>query len=564
MADNTTLNANTTVGDTYASDDIGGVKHTRVKVQHGDPDSATDASEANPLPVMPIGETHIGTQSKMQVNAEGSVDVHFGTSTSAFGDLVSVTPDAKVQLMFPYDVATANVTQFAFGSGVVASVNSQAELSTGTTPQSDAAIASLDFMTYQPGYGATVRFTFGCTTAGDLSDTFQQVGIGTQEDGYFFSYQDNDMNILRRQGGLRDQIELLITTGASSAGNVDIELAGVTYNVPVTDSSGSGNFTAAEIAASPAMAASLYVITADGNAVTFQSARTGPRAGAFSFGGGTTGTAGNIARKVSGVDPTETLIPRTSWNIDQCDGNGPVLPLIDWSKGNVFQIRYQWLGYGAQSFYVENPNSSNLVLVHRILYSNTSVVPSVFNPSLRWLVNVNNGATTKDVTAFVASVAGMIDGGEPRGIFGNRHANSYAASVGNTSFDAIVNICSPLSFKGKSNRSEASLVRIGVTASAAANIHIIKNPTVMGGTSTWTEIDADTLLVFDQTSTTITGGKIVWTERAEKQDRFLIEPQSAGYDQIVKIYPGEVVSIAGQADTGSSLINVALNWIEPV
>ena len=563
MADNTRLNANTTVGDLYASDDIGGVKHSRVKVEYGDDGSATDVSETNPLPVMPIGTTHTGSQTNLQVNAEGSLDVHFGTSASAFGDHISVKPDPRIQLMFPYSVDTANVTQFAVGTGTVASNNSQLELSTGTTTNSIAAVASLDFMTYQPGFGATVRFTFGCTTAGDLSNTFQQIGIGTEEDGYFFSYENNDMNILRRQGGLRDQIELIITTGASSSGNVAIELDGVTYNVAVTDSSVSGNFTAAEIAASSALAPSAYIVTADGNAVSFQSARTGPRTGTISFSAGSTGSVGSISKKVSGVTTVDDLIPRTSWNIDQCDGTGPTLPLVDWSKGNVFQIRYQWLGYGAQSFYIENPNSSNLVLVHRILYSNKNTAPSVFNPSLRWVMNVNNETTT-DVTAFCASVSGMIDGGQPSSQIGNRHANSYSASVGNTDFDTIVNICSPLSFKGKSNRTEVSLVRIGVTSSAAANIHIIKNPTGMGGTSDWTTIDANTLLVFDQTSTTITGGEIVWTERAESKDRFVIEAQSSGYEQIVKIYPGEVVSIAAQADTGSSTINVALNWIEPV
>lgn len=562
MTDNTRLNANTTVGDLYASDDIGGVKHTRVKVEYGDDGSATDVSAANPLPVLPQGTTHSGVNSTIQVNREGSVDVHLGTSISAFGDLVSVTPFPQIQLMFPYSVETANVNQFAFGSGVVASANGQLEINTGTTPQSDAAVASNDYVTYQPGFGATVRFSFGCTTAGDLSDTFQQIGIGTQEDGFFFSYQDNDMNILRRQGGQRDQIEISLTTGATSAGNVAIELDGVTYQVPVTDSSVSGNFTAAEIAAYAPLGASLYVISATGNTITFQSARTGARVGAFSFGAGTTGTVGTISKKVVGVDPVQTLIPRSTWNIDKADGTGKHLPVIDWSKGNIFQIRYQWLGHGAQSFYIENPLTSNLVLVHRILYAGTSLSPSVHNPSLRFLINVNNGATSLDVKAFCASAFAGIDGGHAIG--GNRHAATYNATVGNTTVDSIVNICSPFSFKGKSNRTECSIVRIGVTSSAAANVLIVKNPTALGGTANWVNDDVNNLLFFDQASTTMTGGKIEWAERAESKDRFIIEPQSSGYDQIVKLYPGDVVVIAAQADSGTSTMNIALNWIEPV
>ena len=51
MADNTTLNANTTSGDVIASDDIAGVKHQRVKVEFGADGSATDVSATAPLPV---------------------------------------------------------------------------------------------------------------------------------------------------------------------------------------------------------------------------------------------------------------------------------------------------------------------------------------------------------------------------------------------------------------------------------------------------------------------------------------------------------------------------------
>lgn len=50
MADNTVLNTGTG-GDTIASDDIGGIKHQRVKVEHGADGSATDVSTSSPLPV---------------------------------------------------------------------------------------------------------------------------------------------------------------------------------------------------------------------------------------------------------------------------------------------------------------------------------------------------------------------------------------------------------------------------------------------------------------------------------------------------------------------------------
>lgn len=48
MADN--LGINTGSGATVATDDIGGVHHQLVKIEFGQPDSATPVSSANPLP----------------------------------------------------------------------------------------------------------------------------------------------------------------------------------------------------------------------------------------------------------------------------------------------------------------------------------------------------------------------------------------------------------------------------------------------------------------------------------------------------------------------------------
>ena len=54
MADNTELNTGSG-GDTIATDDIAGVKHQRVKIEYGADGSATDVSDANPLPIDDAG-----------------------------------------------------------------------------------------------------------------------------------------------------------------------------------------------------------------------------------------------------------------------------------------------------------------------------------------------------------------------------------------------------------------------------------------------------------------------------------------------------------------------------
>ena len=54
MADNTTLNTGAG-GDVISTDDLGGVKVQRVKVQYGVDGSATDVSDTNPMPIDDAG-----------------------------------------------------------------------------------------------------------------------------------------------------------------------------------------------------------------------------------------------------------------------------------------------------------------------------------------------------------------------------------------------------------------------------------------------------------------------------------------------------------------------------
>lgn len=67
MADNTQLNARETEGDTIATDDIGGIKHQRVKVQYGPDGSATDVSLVSPLPVYSLSIEEIQTEMLLEL-----------------------------------------------------------------------------------------------------------------------------------------------------------------------------------------------------------------------------------------------------------------------------------------------------------------------------------------------------------------------------------------------------------------------------------------------------------------------------------------------------------------
>lgn len=482
-------------------------------------------------------------------------------ATSAFGETTVAQLSPIIQLQFPYLINSNNTIQFKNNSGDITNDNSQANLVSGTTQFSDAALASNKFITYQPGQGVLARFTAGFTTGNNSIGTFQQIGQGNQEDGFFFSYTDNDMNILIRRGGLRTQYSLKITTGATSGGNITLKLNGSSQNIPVSASDintnaeeiGKFNFTS-------------YNNSSNGDTVNIIAERTGPQNGDFSFSAGTTGMVvetNHPILQVAGVLETTKTINRANWSEDKCDGTG-TLPLIDWSKGNVFQIKYQWLGYGFVSFYLEDPDTGNITLVNQYDYPNTNIIPSIANPSLQFLANVANASTTNNISMFVSSVGCFIEGvTQIRGsIFGSNVARFYSQSV-SSDFENIVSLRSPPHFKGKSNRIVCLLTKITVTASAEANLEILRNATLSGDTS-WTSEGDDVLLESSQSVSVVNGEDLVYADRAEKQDRFIIEPTKIE-NYIIEIFPGNVITIAGQSTAGgNSTICLAINWLEPI
>ncbi|NIT58413.1 MAG: hypothetical protein GWN00_19955 [Aliifodinibius sp.] len=96
MADNTELNAGTG-GDTIATDDIGGVKHQRVKVQYGADGSATDVSTSNPMPAI----------QKNSISSGNSSTTPLGISGVFTGSWVDMTDYAAVSIIINTDQDSA-------------------------------------------------------------------------------------------------------------------------------------------------------------------------------------------------------------------------------------------------------------------------------------------------------------------------------------------------------------------------------------------------------------------------------------------------------------------------
>ena len=107
MVDNTTLNAGTG-GDVIASDDIGGVKHQRVKIEYGVDGAATDVSDTNPLPIDDAGGS---------ITVDGTVSL--GAGTAEIGKLAAGVASIGTVVL---GAGTAEVGKLAAGVAEIGNV----------------------------------------------------------------------------------------------------------------------------------------------------------------------------------------------------------------------------------------------------------------------------------------------------------------------------------------------------------------------------------------------------------------------------------------------------------
>lgn len=119
---------------------------------------------------------------------------------SAFGETLTVTPIPVAGWNFTYNINTDIVNTALTGSGAVTQANGKALLSTGGADMSSATIRTNRFVRYTPGLGGLARFTaiFDTPAVGNT----QVIGVGNDNDGYFFGYQDDEFGVFRRDNGV--------------------------------------------------------------------------------------------------------------------------------------------------------------------------------------------------------------------------------------------------------------------------------------------------------------------------------------------------------------------------
>lgn len=475
---------------------------------------------------------------------------------TAFGELSTAELTPVVQLHSAYNINT-RIIEVRDNNGTSSINNNKFKVSTGASANQSSSLLSKVAVKYNSGQGGIWRGTAVFTTG--AANSTQYIGIGTSSEGYFFGYNGVTFGILRRSGGSPEIRTLTVTTGSSHAENITITLDGDADAAVAVTNTGDTTLTANEIAAHDySDLGQGWTAHSMGANVVFESYNAVSQTGSYTLGGATS-AVGAFAQSVAGVAPTNTTVAQTSWSEDKAAG-AQTLPNLTFTNGNVFQIKYQWLGFGAIEFFIENPATGEFVLVHRIEYANANTVPSLGNPTLPMCIAVGNTSNTSDIVLESASMMGGVEGKVlDIGILNNITAETVGTGTNET---PIFSIHNHTVYQGKINRVRIKFLILAasidsVTANKPSTLRVRLNPVLTG--ASFSAIDANTSIVRTDTSATATsGGILVFSQIITEGASTIVD-----FSRLTnKLPPGATLTVSLESSSGNVDSVISLGWLE--
>ena len=406
--------------------------------------------------------SQVGSATSIAVNANGAF------STSLFENIVTIT-NATSSDSNPTSIDAQNMPATSGSTLTSVKGSSLASATTGTGIADYSVLRSIETIRYRSGMGTNCRFTaiYDTGTAG----TWQFAGLANSSSALFMGYKETQFEIFIRTRGLH-QIQTFQVTSVASAttGTIIITINGIDFTITLTDVSTVQ--VVAQAIASQDYTTNQFLTDIVNDTAFISSELVNSTQGAHSF-GFALGTATNISVTVSEVTGGQALsdtdIVQENWNKDRLDGNGPSGMVFNPQKGNVFQIAFQWLGFGAITFSIEDSNNGFFIPFHTVRFTNTSIQTSLSQPNVQFTSFTTTTTGVSPVTLQIGSISGFIQGIithiEPNFSESNtllNISNGYTNSI-------IMALKSNRFYNGLANQVEAIIKSISIASTKSAN-----------------------------------------------------------------------------------------------
>ena len=296
------------------------------------------------------------------------------------------------------------------------------------------------------------------------------------------------------------------------------------------------------------------------------------RAGTYSFAdfGGTGVTNSTFIRRRLGAVLTENWTFQEDWNRDRCDGTGPSRFLLNPQNGNVYQIAFQYLGFGGIQYFVENPRTRELIEVHVEEYAGTSASTHLENPHMPLRARIFAAGDAADAAYSMSTGSwAYFTEGPIKHIAPRFTADNYEAAVASGTEFLVLALKHPaVNIDGPSQNGmyiQSVIAGIDASANTVTTLYARLNPTFGAAEPNWKQVSFpdSPMLVADVatdgsaiSTITVNGGTIIGASPSAGD---------AHYDfNLVdfELVSGDVLTFSVLSRSANVDIELAVTWFE--
>ncbi len=265
-------------------------------------------------------------------------------------------------------------------------------------------------------------------------------------------------------------------------------------------------------------------------------------------------TCFGILRRDGGVD---YWTYQDDWNDDKFKGTGDSGKTLNQQLGNVYQINYQWLGFGAIFFGIEA--ASNIQRCHTIEYANTATTPSIMQPALPIMIESRNTGNTSNIEMKSSSVAGFNQGSIAD--LGSTYSQESSAITAVTTERAVLSLKVNTTMNGIESYIPVVPLELSAAAEGTGNNPIkfgVYIDASLGGAPSWTNIDASFSTVsYDVAGTAVSNGTKIGSYVVERNRGLQVNMR----EKNITLGRGQILTVTASS-ASSCDPDVALVWIE--
>lgn len=478
------------------------------------------------------GQQHNNSFKNVPISQEGYLETSIRSPLLPFGSVHVEHLLPIFQIDAVYGINDRKLVTGKTFSGSVTTSNSMFVLSSGTTPLSQVFIQSRRRLRYRAGQGIVAKFT--AAFSNPVNNSFQVAGIGTTQNGLFFGYRNTQFGVFYNKGGLVEIRRLTITAAATTNDTITITLNGTstTITIGLVFDCFTIEQTTWEIFNTPFDG---WKTSIDGDSVLFMAYDSAPKVGLFSVAtsGSFTGTFSTVQTAVA---TTQNFIAQSSWNGDKLDGTGASGMTMDWTKGNIFIIGLQYLGFGCITFSIEtytlDTTEYTTNIVHMIKLPNTLVVPSFSNPTFPFSALLYSIGSTTNLTLSIPCCSGFTEGA--RILTDNNFIYSQlSTNVNDSKYFPIISLFNTRYFLGIHNHNVVKIISIQFTVqhTSICSFIVVKMSNLKG--AYFEEFTSQSCSFVDTRA----------TEIDYSDDKLVYTGDVVGNNTIIKLFDNEVLDL---------------------